>query len=359
MIKFQDVKVIQFEVSNYCNAACPQCPRNYFGGATIATLPLKKWSLQEFKKIFSAQLIAQLEEIYFCGTYGDPMTNQHILSMCCFLKESNSKIRVGIHTNGGVGNIRKYQELAKTVDFIAFGIDGLANTNHIYRRDVVWNRVMENSTEFINSGGYAIWDYIVFEHNQHQVDDARLLSQNLKFKEFNVKKTSRFLKRNHIFNNRLDVYNSNGNIDYTISLPSNKKYINTGYHSLNKIILTQPVNEYANNTSINCNAFRIKEIYIGADGFVFPCGWLHDRLYGPEEETHSDRALITDLMIQAGGNKYTNIFYSSLEEILQGPWFDIIKQSWTNDNRLERCGVMCGSDINLIKDQNINITYKK
>jgi MoaA/NifB/PqqE/SkfB family radical SAM enzyme len=322
-------------------------------------LLLKKWTYQEFKKIFSDQLLAQLQEVYFCGTYGDPMTNKHIVSMCRFLKEGNSKIKVGIHTNGGIGNVKEYQELAKIVDFIAFGIDGLVDTNHIYRRNVSWNKTMQNALEFIQSGGYAIWDYIVFEHNQHQVEDARLLSQNLKFKEFNVKKTSRFLRRNHVFDNMLDVYDSNKNIEYTISLPSNKKYLNTGYKHLIEIISAQTVNEYAKNTLINCNAFRINEIYIGVDGFVFPCGWLHDRLYGPEEEIHPDRDLIKNLMIQAGGNKHTNIFYSTLQEILQGPWFDIIKQSWSNNTRLERCGIMCGSKINLIKDQNINIKYKQ
>jgi len=358
MIKFEDIRTVQLEVSNYCNSACPQCPRNYFGGSTISTLPLKKWSLKEFKKLFSKQFLDQLQEVYFCGTYGDPITNKHILSMCHFLKEGNPDVRVGIHTNGGIGNVKLYQDLAKTVDFIAFGIDGLKNTNHIYRRNVMWDKVMQNSQAFIQAGGYAIWDYIVFEHNQHQVEEAQLLSQHLKFKEFNVKKTSRFLKRDHTFDNTLEVYNTNGSVDYKISLPSDNKYINTEYKPLIDIITIQPIKQYTKNTSISCNAVRIKEIYIGADGFVFPCGWLHDRLYGHEVESHNDHALIKSLMIQAGGNKYTNIFYSSIEQILQGSWFEIIKQSWTNGNRLERCSIMCGTNFNLIKDQNINVKYK-
>lgn len=358
MIKFEDIRTVQLEVSNYCNAACPQCPRNYFGGATIPTLPLRKWSLSEFKKLFSERLLDQLQEVYFCGTYGDPMTNRHILSMCRFLKEGNANIRVGIHTNGGIGNVKLYQDLASTVDFIAFGIDGLKSTNHIYRRNVMWDKVMQNAQAFIQAGGYAIWDYIVFEHNQHQVEEAQLLSEQLQFKEFNIKKTSRFLKRDHVFDNKLEVYNTSGKVDYTISLPNDDKYINKEYRPLIQIIADQPVTQYAKNAQINCNAVRIKEIYIGADGFVFPCGWLHDRLYGPEVESHNDHVLIKNLMIQAGGNKNTNIFYSSIEQILQGPWFEIIKQSWTNGNRLERCGIMCGSNVNLIKDQNINIKYK-
>ena len=96
MYKFSDIRALQLEVSNYCNAACPQCPRNYFGGRTIPTLPLKTWTLVDFKKIFSNDLLQQLEQVYFCGTYGDPLTNPNIVNMCKFLKESNPNINIGM-----------------------------------------------------------------------------------------------------------------------------------------------------------------------------------------------------------------------------------------------------------------------
>ena len=53
MLKLSNVKSIQLEISRYCNASCPQCPRNYFGGETIPTLSLRKWTTTEFKKIFT------------------------------------------------------------------------------------------------------------------------------------------------------------------------------------------------------------------------------------------------------------------------------------------------------------------
>ena len=43
-------------------------------------------------------------------------------------------------------------------------------------------------------GGIAQWDYIVFKHNEHQVEEARKLSKELGFFEFQIKKTSRFFK---------------------------------------------------------------------------------------------------------------------------------------------------------------------
>jgi MoaA/NifB/PqqE/SkfB family radical SAM enzyme len=360
MLKFRDISVLQLEITNLCNAACPQCPRNYFGGRTIPTLPLKSWSLQEFKKIFTVEFLGQLSQVYFCGTYGDPMANKDLLEMCLFLKQGNPEIEIGIHTNGGIGYPHVYQKLAKYVDFIAFGIDGLEDSNHIYRRNIKWHRVIENANSFIKAGGKAIWDFIVFQHNQHQVETARDLSKQYGFHQFNVKKTGRFLDRKHEFKDYLPVYDKSGFIDYTIALPDNKKYVNEQYTIMqNGMARYESMAHYAKSTCIKCNANRISEIYIGADGFVFPCGWLHDRLYGPEVENHADHFTVKKLMAQAGGLVNTNIFHAPLEKIIDGGWFDIIEKSWTNDDRLERCGMMCGDTINLIRAQNTEITYKK
>jgi hypothetical protein len=198
----------------------------------------------------------------------------------------------------------------------------------------------------------------VFKHNQHQVQEAHQLSQSMGFKSFNVKKTSRFLNRNHTYNDTLAVYNRNGFIDYAIAIPTVPEYINEGYQKISIIDASQNCQSYAKTTKVLCNANRIKEIYIGADGFVFPCGWLHDRLYGPDVETSQDHNMIKQLMTNAGGWPLANIFHTSLHGIVNGAWFNEIFTSWGTSQQLERCGMMCGADINLIGPQNKEIGYK-
>jgi MoaA/NifB/PqqE/SkfB family radical SAM enzyme len=306
------------------------------------------------------EFLGQLKQIYFCGTYGDPLANRDLVEMCRFLKEGNPGIEIGIHTNGGIGNTQKYQKLAAYTDFIAFGIDGLEDTNHVYRRHVNFDKVIENSRAYIQAGGCAIWDFIVFKHNQHQVDQAREFALGMGFHEFNVKKTSRFLNRKHEFNDNLLVYNKNGFIDYAIALPDNRDHVNEQYQVLDTIRTEHSsIERYAMTTCVSCNSKRIKEIYIGADGFVFPCGWIHDRLYGPEVETHKDHFKLKEMIARAGGLTATNIFHATLEKIINRGWFDIIEQSWQTENRLERCGMMCGERVNLIRSQNKDIKYKK
>lgn len=358
MYDFSQIRSLQLEITNHCNAACPQCPRNFFGGSTIPTLPLQRWSVKTFRRTV-LDLVPQLTDLYFCGTYGDPCTNNDLIDMARLARDKNPAIRIGLHTNGGANRPDFFKQLAEVVDFVAFGIDGLEDTNHVYRRGVRWSRVMENAASFIQAGGCAYWDYIVFEHNQHQVDAARELSQHLGFARFSIKRTGRFLGYNHVEKDSVTVYDRKGKPEYNISKPTDAQYLNNNYQSIQHIQQQSTLEQYAQSTQIDCNACRIKEVYVGADGFVFPCGWLHDRLYGPTIDQHSDHGRIRDLMTQAGGWTQANVFHTALQQIVDGPWFQAISQSWTNSQRLSRCGIMCGDRINLIGDQNTEIVYKK
>jgi MoaA/NifB/PqqE/SkfB family radical SAM enzyme len=349
---YSSIKSVEIEISTYCNAACPQCPRNNYGGKTINSLPLINWSLEQLQSVIEEPFIKQLDLIYFCGTYGDPLMNNQLTDMCSWLKQVNPNLKIGIHTNGGAGKKETFIELAKTTDFIAFGLDGLEDTNHLYRRNTKWDIIMSNANAFINAGGYAIWDFIVFQHNQHQVEDARKLSNQLNFKEFNVKKTSRFFNKNHELVDYIDVLDNNGNKEYKLYPPTNE-YLNTAY----ELVRQTDLNDYIKNTKITCYFAKHNQLYIGADGNVVPCGLLHDRLYGLEAEQNSDHTKILQMMNDVGGKKYTNVFHTSLESIVDGPWFDRLKHSWTHD-RLERCAIYCGESIRLLKDQNTDITYK-
>jgi hypothetical protein len=116
------------------------------------------------------------------------------------------------------------------------------------------------------------------------------------------------------------------------------------------------VNTYISTTKIQCHYLKKNEIYIGADGYVFPCGWLHDRLYGFESKHSTDRKKLQDMMEQIGGQQLANCFSTSLEKIVNGKWFEFIPQSWTN-NQIERCAWLCGDKVNLIQEQNTMVKY--
>lgn len=357
---YQKIKILQAEISNHCNASCPQCPRNMFGGTVVPNLPMHKWQVTKLDTMFRVDFVQNLEMLYLCGTYGDPMTHPNVVAIVDWFRDRNNNIKVGIHTNGGVGRIQDYEKLAKTVDFIGFGIDGLSDTNHLYRRHTRWSSIMDRARAFIDAGGKAIWDFIVFEHNQHQVEKARTFASALGFKEFNIKKTARFLNRKHEIENQLLVLDRKSKAQYQLRPPTDTQYINPEYIKMQALIKKWgSLDHYAQKTKIQCNAQRIQELYVAADGMVFPCGWLHDRLYGPEVETSDDHIKIKTLLKNIGGWEKANIHHTDLENIVNGAWFDAIYESWRDHTRLDRCGMMCGIEVNPIGAQNTEIKYKK
>ena len=100
-----------------------------------------------------------------------------------------------MNTNGSARTQDWWRDLAKTIGtdgYVIFSIDGLEDTNYLYRKNTVWEKIIDNAKAFIDAGGIAHWEYIVFEHNQHQIEEARRLSEQMGFQKFQVKTSSRF-----------------------------------------------------------------------------------------------------------------------------------------------------------------------
>ena len=351
MYSYDGLRAIELEISTYCNAACPQCPRNIYGGETLPNLPLINWSLDQLRQVLQPNFIQQLEFVYFCGTYGDPLMNSELVAMCEYIKSNNINCKIGIHTNGGVGRTETYSQLAKLCDFIAFGIDGLEDTNHLYRRNTDFNTIIHNAKTFIDAGGNANWDFIVFRHNQHQVESARQLSQQLGFKEFSVKRTHRFFNKKHELVDEVRVYGRKGNYEYTLAIPD-KQYENMAYD----VIRQTNLSEYIRTTKITCFWRSKNKVFVSADGDVFPCGFLHDRMYGLEAEQSYDHHRMKKVMYEVGGAAVTNVFVSPLKSIVEGEWFKWIQNSW-GVNHFDRCAIYCGEKINMAGVQNLEINY--
>ena len=174
-----DVKILHVEPSTHCNARCPLCPRNLHGFNVPGVYQEMHLTVPVYEKVL--EKFPNRTFVYFNGNLGDPMMNPDILSLV-----KMSECYTNVFTNGGIGRRETYTELAKQNGEITFSIDGLEDTNHLYRQDVNWNKIMERAKWYIDAGGMAVWKYIVFKHNHHQIEQARQLSKQLGFKSFDL-----------------------------------------------------------------------------------------------------------------------------------------------------------------------------
>ena len=140
---FNNIQLLDIELSNRCNAACPMCARNIHGHSINPRLILDELTLGDIKNI-DKKYLDNIEFINLSGDYGDPLMCKNILEIVeYFLKTTNA--RICIHTNGGLRNATIWKQLGEWNRIeIRFGIDGLEDTNHIYRINVRCDLLMNN-----------------------------------------------------------------------------------------------------------------------------------------------------------------------------------------------------------------------
>ena len=237
--------------------------------------------------------------------------------------------------------------------YVVFGIDGLEDTNHIYRRNTNWNKIIENATSFINAGGRARWDFIVFKHNEHQIEEARDLAERLGFEQFRTKKTGRFFSNEKLKGKDVQpVMNRNEKIEYYIEKPLNSEYQNNSLKKENDIVLNfGSMENYLDKTEISCKALDKNEIYISAEGLVFPCCWIGNQMY----VWYAPKNQITDLLDKCGGKNSISGKTNNIKNIVTGDFFNDIVKSWDKGScksgKLKVCAKTCGKLFDQFKGQ--------
>lgn len=347
MFYSSNIREIEIELTTRCNAACPQCSRNFYGGTTISDLPIVDLELSVIKQNIPVDILENLVEIRVCGTYGDPCVYENLIE---FVEYINSKTtgQITINTNGSLRTEDWWQRLAKSLkkdDRVIFGIDGLGDTNHLHRIGTNFNKIIKNAKAFIDAGGSAIWSYIVFKHNEHQIEQARKLSEELKFDGFACKYTSRFIDKAHNLVDKTPVYNKHNQVVRHLELPTDENYRHQGYKNYNSIIEEfGTYKNYLQKTDIVCTAQYSSLVYISAEGLVLPCGWLADRLYGHEVSMHEDKQKLLNLIEKHGGLDLINLKNYTLDTIVKNDVFTAIEKNWKEENRIERCANQCGKN---------------
>jgi MoaA/NifB/PqqE/SkfB family radical SAM enzyme len=311
----RQIKQLTTELTFRCNAKCPACHR-WKPLRVNLNDPQYTISLERFQQLFNPELLDNLEWLVLNGNFGDSIMNKQFREIISYVKSRGTRLL--IHTNGGIHNKDYWTDVGNILtkdDIINFDLDGLQDTHHIYRINTEFDKVLANAKAVIDSSDAQVhWKYIVFEHNKHQVEEARKIAKQTGFTTFSTVKTSR------------DVF-----------APKTGQFV----HS-------KKTREYEEaERKIHCVWGDWGKWYISPNGLVFRCCWTgghyfdqqNDRFYYPPEF-----------------ERLFNGFEVPIQKIIQYNYWNKLQQFLQGyDRSFKLCKSQCGKIVSSIEKTEENL----
>ncbi len=305
------------ELTDKCNAACPMCGRTQATNRCLPNLSKVKNIELDFaliKSNFTSTLCSKISEIDLCGGLGDPPAARECLEICDYF--IGFDIKIILSSNGGLRGADWWRALGRCFSgsdsLVEFHIDGLADTNHLYRVNTRFKKIMQNAEAYLNTGATGEWHFIPFQHNQHQITEALKLSRNMGFSRFRVIDTIRFGKGDHFSYQMPDgtpreLHPADPSFTHTVPGP-----VESSRHA-------SAEEEGDPFDYVQCKSAIQNRPYIVATGAVSACCWIE----GSEDERQMySRAGVSHAVEH-------NIRNRPLEQILlEEPYRSIYPQAW-------------------------------
>lgn len=171
---------LAIDTTNMCTLKCPFCPTG-FGNIRR---PKGMMGLEDFKKIID-MLGPYLLHIDM-QNWGEPLLHKDIYSMISYAKKFD--IHITLSTNFQNFSEKSSEELLNSkLDRLILSIDGASQeTYEKYRRGGDFFKAVENIKILINKRRElksrlptVIWQFLVFRHNEHEIEIARRVGKEL------------------------------------------------------------------------------------------------------------------------------------------------------------------------------------
>jgi len=193
-------KNINLDISNKCSNKCSGCARQEPGFNNIGRDITEK----------EMHIISDYFDIIsFCGQASDPTNHPNFLNLLKICTRKNKKIQIHVsasHQSNYWWNKAFLISKNKNVVWY-FGIDGLPKDSNKYRVNQNGEKLFEKMITCSKFGIKTIWQYIVFNYNQNDIEICKeIASKNNIY--FALIKSCRFNYTNDFENSMIENINS-------------------------------------------------------------------------------------------------------------------------------------------------------
>jgi len=319
---YKEIDTVEFDLNTVCNSYCPPCHRYTVQDGELYHNPYVKLGvnleLDVIEKVFSNDRLSDDCFVDLVGLVGEPIAHPNFMEIIDIIYKHRPNAAINLHTNGGLRTEKMFYDLGKKFNkhsWIKFSLDGLEDTNGIYRIGVDYNKVVANMRAFIDGGGRAIWKFVTFKWNEHQVEQAKALSEEYGCENF-----------------QQDWDVNDQDID-TFMAAANTK-INKKVASRVADFIEVPKNR---SRKIKDRCFSYKKIYVNAHGYVIPCC-----MFNGSFTYESMREQTLNFIKEDRGEYWNSLYHNDLETIMSDTWWQKLKDSFETgpcDICVSQCGV--------------------
>lgn len=394
------VKKLHIELSSLCQAFCNHCPRILDHNKVVKQDSYISW--EDYKNHILPYL-SGIEEVTFCGNFGDPMTNPDIVEIALATRnaiQSNGQIK--IMTNGGIGKTEDYYELTKAGIQFNFAVEGTSQEiNEQYRQNVKFSALYNNIHAAARGYADIPLSERIYENNilfyvigwQHTIDDLA-----------NIIDFARTVRADILFNHprgpkestnwNWPNYNPDGKLLNMLSRP--EKLIRPGIYTDNRKLMQhsrvtgtyqdlldfdwgerypllppqfslvkeihtwkdvgiqtteqERFNYYDRPVEIDCEAKRYNELFIGYNMLALPCchigtqiTYATNKIRNLKKENNIEFVSLQDKFVELNGAEQFDCSLHPLPEIFaSSTWADLALDHIEGTRVANYCEKICG-----------------
>jgi molybdenum cofactor biosynthesis enzyme MoaA len=321
--RLNEVKQVQIGITTRCNSNCRFCFREellrskYGNKMKFKDVPFDL-PFDTYKRIFKD---TNLTDVQFCGNKGDAIFHPDFENIINYTIDRG--VFISLATNGSNFSGGWWYNLGKRMKGeVTFALDGLEKTHQIYR-STPFQKVYSNMLSFIEGGGFARWQYIVFKHNEYELEAAKQLSKEIGCGKF-ITVVSRY------YDNVMEKPISGTITKRELHQKKIKDFYK--YPNIKKHVY-----------KVFCQWRHMQRVYVGSRGTAYPCCYVSCHIYPWYTRSHCfhlEGLGIKGLGIRDLGIKEPeySVANNTLNEIIKLPMFAYI---YDNINNLSVCDLHC------------------